>query len=300
MTRAVVALGGNAILPKGAEGTKSEELDAIRETVAHLATVLDAYEVVLTHGNGPQVGTLLLQQRYAEARMPLDVLVAETQAQIGYLLQQAFRNQTDRAAATVITQVLVEEHDPAFKQATKPIGPYYTAEETEEHDFPTTKVDDSDRPYRRVVASPAPQEVLEVYQIEQLLEDGTIPICCGGGGIPVVRGDTELRGVEAVIDKDRASQVLANALDAELLVILTNVEHAYLNYGTDEQEPLEDVNVVELEEHLADGAFGKGSMRPKVEACINFIRDGGKQAIITTPEHLETALNGETGTRVSR
>lgn len=297
MTRAVVALGGNAILPKGSEGTKSEELDAIQDTINHLSTLLDQYDAVLTHGNGPQVGTLLLQQRYAETKMPLDVLVAETQAQIGYLLQQAFRNQTDRAATTLITQILVDEHDPAFEDATKPIGPYYTAEEAEEQEFPTKKVDDSDRPYRRVVPSPEPLQVIESYQIEQMLEDGTIPICCGGGGVPVVRNDG-LHGVEAVIDKDHASELLARELNAELLVILTNVEHAFLNYGTDEQEPLEQVHVDEMAEYLDDGAFGEGSMRPKVEACINFIRNGGKQAIITAPEHLEAALNGKTGTRV--
>lgn len=297
MTRAVIALGGNAIQPKDSTGTIDEMRDAIRDTIQHIEPILSDYEVALTHGNGPQVGTLLLQQDDATA-MPLDVLVAETQAQIGYLLQQAIRNHADRAAATVITQVRVDPNDPAFEEPTKPIGPYYTEVEAKKQDFPTMTVDDSDTPYRRVVASPTPQQVLEAYQIEQVLEDGTIPVCVGGGGIPVTRSTDGLQGTEAVIDKDAASELLARELNAERLIILTNVEHAYLHYGTDDQEPVTDVNADELEQFLEDDSFRTGSMRPKIEACINFIRSGGKEAIITTPEHLEAALNGETGTRV--
>lgn len=301
MTRAVVALGGNAVQPKDSAGTVEEMRDAIQETVQHLTPLLEEYAVAVTHGNGPQVGDLLLEQEHAAdiADMPLDILVAETQGQIGYLIQKEMRNQADRAAAAVITQVLVDENDPAFDEPTKPVGPYYTADEADEQAFPTEKVDDSDRPYRRVVPSPTPKNVLEIYQIERLLDDDTIPVCTGGGGIPVIRGDSGLEGVEAVIDKDKASEQLARELNAQMLVLLTNVEYAYTGYGTEEQEPLEDVSVDELAQYLKDGAFGAGSMRPKVEACISFIRDGGKQAIITTPAHLEDALAGDTGTRVT-
>ncbi len=298
MPRAVVALGGNAILPKDADETKAGELDAIRDTVQHLSPLLDEYETVLTHGNGPQVGTLLLQQQFAATGMPLDVLVAETQAQIGYLLQQALQNH-GVDAATVVTQVAVDDNDPGFDEPTKPVGPYYTEDEAAEQSFPTMKVDDSDTPYRRVVPSPEPQTIIELDTVEQVLESGTVPVCAGGGGIPVIKKDEQCEGVEAVIDKDRASALLAQELDAELLVILTNVEYAYTNYGTDEQAPLGAVTVDELEQVLDDGMFGAGSMRPKVEACINFIRNGGQEALITTPHELDASLNGETGTRVT-
>jgi carbamate kinase len=297
MPRAVVALGGNAILPKGADETKQAELDAIRTTVNHLSPLLDDYDTVLTHGNGPQVGTLLLQQQFAETDMPLDVLVAETQAQIGYLLQQALQN-AGAAASTVVTQVAVDPDDPGFDEPTKPVGPYYTEDAADEQPFPTKKVDDSDTPYRRVVPSPAPQRIVELDTIEQLLDAGAVPVCVGGG-IPMVNEDEQWRGIEAVIDKDRASALLAQELDADLLVILTNVEYAYTDYGTADEAPLEDVTVDELEQLLNDGMFGPGSMRPKVEACINFIRNGGQDAIITTPQQVDAALNGETGTWVT-
>jgi carbamate kinase len=297
MPTAVVALGGNAILPKEADGTKQEELAAIRETVEQLSTLFDDHDVVLTHGNGPQVGALLLQQRYADTELPLDVLVGETQAQIGYLLQQALQNH-GREAATVVTQMVVDEDAPGFDDPTKPVGPYYTEDEAAEQSFPTMQVDDSDRPYRRVVPSPVPREIVELVTIERLLDAGTVPICVGGGGIPVVRDDGQLTGVEAVIDKDTASAVLARELDAEKLLILTDVDHAYRAYGTDDQDPITDIGVDELDALLEQGMFGEGSMRPKVAACVRFIRDGGNEAVITTPEQADAALAGETGTRV--
>lgn len=297
MARAVVALGGNAILPKDAEESKDVELQAIQETVEHLQPVLDEYDTVLTHGNGPQVGTLLLQQRYTDAEMPLDVLVAETQAQIGYLLQQEIQNH-GIDAATVVTQVEVDADDPWLDTYTKPVGPYYTEEEAAEKAFETTKVSDGDRPYRRVVPSPTPEHIVETEQIQTLLEQDTVPVCVGGGGIPVIDTEDGFEGMEAVIDKDRASALIAGELSADLLVILTNVEHAYRHYGEDNEEPLETVTADTLQKYLNDRAFGAGNMRPKVEACISFIHNGGKQAIITTPARLEDALNGTAGTRV--
>lgn len=287
----VIALGGNAILPKDADATAEEEFLAVHETVEYLAPVLDEYDIVLTHGNGPQVGQLLLEQ----PEMSLDVLVAETQGQIGYMLQQELQN-NGYDAATIITQTLVDADDPAFNTYTKPVGPFYTEAEAEDHDFETVEVSPGE--YRRVVPSPAPQQIVEQDIIDQVQDDGSIPVCVGGGGVPIVQKDDGLAGVEAVVDKDRASQVLATALDADQLVILTNVPCAYAHYGEEEQEPLEAVIADELEELLEQDVFGVGSMRPKVEACINFIRNGGKQAIITAPEQVEAALNGEAGTRV--
>lgn len=296
MTRTVVALGGNAILPKGSEGTVDEELDAIRKTVAHLSPLLDG-DVVVTHGNGPQVGSLLLQQQYADVVMPLDVLVAETQAQIGYLLQQALRNH-GVDAATVVTQVVVDGDDDAFDEYSKPVGPFYTEDEAAEKGFETRQVSDDERGWRRVVPSPEPHRIVEQEQITALLDAGTVPVCVGGGGIPVVETGNGLRGVEAVVDKDHASQLLASELSAERLVFLTNVDHAYIDFGTDEQEPIEDIAVSDLSSSLDAGMFGEGSMRPKVAACITFIDTGGKEAIITTVDRLEDALDGNTGTRV--
>ncbi len=299
MVRAVVALGGNAILPKDAEESKETELQAIQDTVEHLAPVLDRYDTVLTHGNGPQVGTLLLQQRYGDAVMPLDVLVAETQAQIGYLLQQELQNH-DIDAATVVTQVKVDPDDPYLDEYTKPVGPYYTEEGAAEKTFETKQVGEGKRAYRRVVPSPTPEHIVETGQIRALLEHGTVPVCVGGGGVPVIDTANGLEGVEAVIDKDRASALLARELDAELLVILTNVEYAYRHYGEEDEEPIGAVSADVLQDDLDNEAFGEGNMRPKVEACISFIHTGGKQAIITTPDRLEDALNGAAGTRVTQ
>jgi carbamate kinase len=298
----VVALGGNTLLGAHGLGTIDEQLDVIARTARQIADAIQAgYDVVLTHGNGPQVGNLLLQQeRVSETpELPLDVLVAETQAQIGYLLQQALDNElTDSPDfITVVTQVIVDPDDPAFQNPTKPIGPFYTEAEAAEKSFETRRVAIGDCPYRRVVPSPEPVQLVEGEELTRLVERGNLVITAGGGGIPVVRDDG-LRGIEAVVDKDKASQLLASELDADTLVILTDVEFAYVNYDTPDQRPLRRPSPKELRTHLDAGEFGEGSMQPKVEGCLRFIEQGGERAVITSAEHLMDALSGETGTQV--
>jgi len=297
----VVALGGNTLLGQHGPWTVEEQRAVVDRTVRRLTAALDTgRELILTHGNGPQVGNLLIQQeRAAETpQLPLDVLVAETQAQIGYMLQQALDNERTGAgeAMTLVTQVVVDADDPAFDRPTKPVGPFYTESEAAAKPFETRAVSDGDR-HRRVVPSPDPVEVVEADEIAALVAGGNTVICAGGGGVPVVRDDG-LRGVEAVVDKDRTSQLLATALGADTLVVLTDVEHASVNYGTATQRPLGRIAAADLREHLDDGEFEEGSMRPKVEACLRFVEAGGERAIVTTPDRLGDALAGETGTRV--
>jgi len=298
----VVALGGNTLLGAHGLGTIDEQLDVIARTARRVSDAIRAgYDVILTHGNGPQVGNLLLQQERASEtpELPLDVLVAETQAQIGYLLQQALDNElTDSPDfITVVTQVIVDPDDPAFQNPTKPIGPFYTKAEAAENSFETRRVATGDRPYRRVVPSPEPVELVEGEELTRLVERGNLVITAGGGGIPVVRDDG-LRGIEAVVDKDKSSQMLASELGADSLVILTDVEFAYVNYDTPDQRPLRRISPGEVRTHLDAGEFGEGSMQPKIEACLRFVEQGGERAVVTSPEHLMDALAGETGTRV--
>jgi len=296
----VVALGGNTLLGQHGPWTVEEQRDVVERTARRLTDALDAEtDLVLTHGNGPQVGNLLVQQEAAPEtpQLPLDVLVAETQAQIGYMLQQALDNERSRAAEvmTLVTQVVVDADDPAFDRPTKPVGPFYTETEAAEKPFETRAV--SDGTYRRIVPSPDPVEVVEADEIADLVARGNTVVCAGGGGVPVVR-EEGLRGVEAVVDKDRTSQLLATALGAERLVVLTDVEHAYVNFGEAEQRPLERIAAADLRDHLDAGEFDEGSMQPKVEACLRFVEAGGECAIITTPDRLAAALDGEAGTRV--
>jgi carbamate kinase len=298
----VVALGGNTLLGEHGLGTIDEQVDVMARTARQISDAIRAgYEVVLTHGNGPQVGNLLLQQERVGERpeLPLDVLVAETQAQIGYLLQRALDNELGDStdSLTVVTQVVVDADDPAFQNPTKPIGPFYSEAEAAQKSFETRRVATGDRPYRRVVPSPEPVEFVEDTELARLVERGNLVITAGGGGIPVARDDG-LRGVEAVVDKDKSSQLLASELGAETVVILTDVECAYVNYDTPDQRPLRRTSVAEVRAHLDAGEFGEGSMQPKMEACLRFVRQGGERAVITSPEHLIDALAGEAGTQV--
>ncbi|MFC6988849.1 carbamate kinase [Haloplanus sp. GCM10025708] len=298
MERSVIALGGNAILGPG-DRDQSAVVEATAERVAGVVTA--GHEVVLTHGNGPQVGNRILQQEAAPdtPQHSLDVLVAETQAQIGYRLQNALDGELggEHDFVTMVTQVVVDGEDPGFDDPTKPVGPYYTESEAREKDFPTKKVGTGDRAYRRVVASPEPLELVESDDVAAMVERGNHVVCAGGGGVPVVRDDG-LCGVDAVVDKDRTSQLVATDLDAETLVFLTDVEFAYRNYGTDDQTPVEDVDAAAVRDLLDAGEFGEGTMRPKMEACARFVEAGGDRALVTTPENLDAALDGETGTRV--
>ena len=298
----VIALGGNTLLGEHGPWTIEEQRAVIEATASSVVASIHAgYQVVLTHGNGPQVGNLLIQQEMVPEtpQLPLDVLVAETQAQIGYLLQQALDNELNesRDVMTIVTQTLVDPDDAAFGDLTKPIGPFYSEVEAAKKPFETRAVSSGTRPYRRVVPSPDPIEIIEVDEIVRLVERGNLVICAGGGGIPVIR-EEGLRGVEAVIDKDLTTQLLATELGAERLVLLTDVEYAYESFHTSDQRPIREVMPVELRRHLENDEFGAGSMRPKVDACLRFIEEGGRLAAITALDSLEDALAGNAGTRL--
>lgn len=312
----VIALGGNALKGPTSLGTAEEQRAAVERSCAQIAKIVaEGYRVVLTHGNGPQVGNLLIQQEAAAKLvppMPLDICGAMTQGQIGYLIQQKLQEKLrelglPRPVATVITRVLVDERDPAFQEPTKPIGPFYDearAEELRRQGYVLKRVANDERGWRRVVPSPEPVEILEEAAIRALLEAGQIVIACGGGGIPVVRrSGTEagpLEGVAAVVDKDLASALLAIRLGAEVLLDLTDVEFVALNYGTPEQVDLRRLTVEEAKRYLKEGHFPPGSMGPKMEAAIRFLEGGGRRAIITSLEKGYLALLGETGTEIIR
>jgi carbamate kinase len=310
---AVIAIGGNAILQTDEDGSFSEQLENIRLTCSHVVDMIEkGYRVVLTHGNGPQVGNILLRNELAEFRvpaMPMDVCVAESQGQIGYMIQQTLANILGArgmrcSVSSLITQVVVDEDDDAFEQPTKPIGPYYPEEDAERlaSEKRWDMMEDTARGgYRRVVPSPEPVEIVESETIKALLkctDDGQIIIAAGGGGIPVVRAEEGLCGVDAVVDKDMASQILATSLEADLLLMLTDVEQVSLFYGKPQQEDLEKITVTQAKEYLREGHFPPGSMGPKITAAVRFLDSGGSMAVITTPELLISALEGKSGTRI--
>jgi carbamate kinase len=293
----VVALGGNALIGPGERGTAAEQLAKLRSTAASIsAALVDVRHLVITHGNGPQVGNeLLRQERAAEEAppLPLWLAVAQTQAEIGALIEAAF----EPPVACVLTHVRVDPGDPAFSRPTKPIGPFYSEERAREleRDRGWQVVHDSGRGWRRVVPSPEPLDVVELAAIRALLDSGSTVVACGGGGIPVTDGDG-LRGIDAVIDKDRASALLATALQAERLLILTAVPAVARGFGTPEQEDLRELTVAEAEELAPE--LAEGSMRPKVEAAAAFVRATGGEALITSAEALGDALGGLAGTRI--
>ena len=298
---AVVALGGNALMRPGERGTAAEQRANLREACAALRPLLSEERLVVTHGNGPQVGNELLRQERAAAEappLPLYLAVAQTQAEIGALIESELAPVAGRPVACLLTHVLVAEDDPAFEEPTKPIGPFYDEAKARELEAERgwKVVHDAGRGWRRVVPSPAPLEVVELDAIRSLLASGTIVVACGGGGIPATRRGEHLAGIDAVIDKDRASSLLARSLDAERLVILTEVPAVYSGFGTDRQEEL-----LELSAHDA-AALGPelaaGSMRPKVEASVEFVQATGREALITSPAALGDALEGRSGTRI--
>jgi carbamate kinase len=295
----VVALGGNALSRAGEKGTAAEQRANLRRTVPALQLLLgDA--LVVTHGNGPQVGNELLRQERAADEappLPLWLAVAQTQAEIGALIQGELAPAARRPVVCLLTHVVVDADDRAFREPTKPIGPFYDRGRAEElqRDRGWDVSEDAGRGWRRVVASPTPLEVVELDAVRRLLESGSVVVACGGGGIPVVRRDGRLDGVDAVIDKDRASAVLAEALGAERLVILTGVDAVERGFGTSEAEELRTLTPDEAEALLPE--LPAGSMRPKVEAAARFARTGG-ESLITSADALATALEGRAGTRV--
>jgi len=310
----VIAIGGNAIQPAGDSATADAQRHRIEQTAAKLADLVQAgYDVVVTHGNGPQVGSILLQNEEARTMvpaMPLDVCGAESQAQIGYLLAQALRNEfaarrIERGVAAVVTQTLVDSNDPAFANPTKPIGPFYSRES----DLIVKRakgwklVEDPVRGgWRRVVPSPQPLDILEKDVILKLVGDGdgSVVICTGGGGIPVVRRNGRLVGVEAVIDKDLGAAVLGRVLGWKGLIIATDVPQVALGFGKPTQRFLDHMTLAEAKKHLAEGQFPPGSMGPKIQAAVEFLESGGEYAVVTDLEHLVAAVDKKAGTRITR
>jgi carbamate kinase len=296
----VLALGGNALIRAGDRGTAAEQTARLRETAEALRPLLAAGDVVITHGNGPQVGSELLRQERAAEEvppLPLYLAVAQTQALIGALIETELGPSAGRPIACLLTHVVVAEDDPAFERPTKPIGPFYSSEQAQslERERGWKLVEERGRGWRRAVPSPTPLEVVEVEQVRALIAAGTIPVACGGGGIPVVRKDGRLSGVDAVIDKDRASAVLAAALGAERLVMLTDVAAVKRGFGSSQEEEIRELTADQAEQLLPE--LAEGSMRPKVEAAIAMARSGD-EAIITALDRVEDALAGRAGTRV--
>lgn len=311
MPRAVVAIGGNSLITDPQHRTVQDQYLAAAETDHHIAAmVAGGWDVVITHGNGPQVGFILRRSdlaRHELHEVPLEVCVADTQGAIGYLLQQNLlkdfrRLGIDKRAITVVTQVEVAQGDPAFATPTKPIGSFLTEEEARDrHEREGWDVvEDADRGWRRVVASPAPLRIVEIDVIRHLLEGGFVVIAAGGGGIPVVADEAgDLTGVPAVIDKDHASALLANDIGAELLLISTSIEQVALDFGTPDQRFVSELTLADAKRYLAEGRhFKAGSMKPKIQAVIDFLEGGGRRAIITTPGNIESALAGDAGTHI--
>ncbi len=311
MKRLVIALGGNALQEGNGPATAEAQLELVRNTASHLADILEKrYRVIITHGNGPQVGRLVLQNEGAShitPAMPLDVCGAMSQGMIGYHIQQAMgdelrRRGFERPVATLVTQVVVDKNDPGFKNPTKPIGPFYSADEAKrlEKEKGYTMREDAGRGWRRVVASPAPVEIVELPAVKALVEAGIIVVTVGGGGIPVIRKDDgSLEGIAAVIDKDYASERLAEGIDADGLIILTAVEKVSINFGTPDQEDLDVMTVEQAKEYARQGHFAQGSMLPKINAATAFAASKkGRMAIISSLEKALDALEGRTGTRI--
>ena len=306
----VIALGGNALLQRGQKGTFEEQYGNVKNSVSEIADLIQrGYKVVMTHGNGPQVGDTLLRHEAAKnivPPLPLDACGAETQGFIGYMIQQALRNELksrgiDKYVVTVISRVVVDKHDKAFGRPTKPIGPFYSKEDADklkQQRPDLTIIEDAGRGYRRVVPSPDPKIIAERNAIRALVDAGFIVVACGGGGIPIIEEASLAVGVEAVIDKDLGGQKLATLIGAHILIILTDVDNAYLNYGTPNQERIDEITSGKLRNYLDEGYFKEGSMAPKVEAAIRFVESGGERTIISKLGKLVEALDGKTGTQV--
>ncbi len=311
--KVLVSLGGNAILKHGQRGTAEEQAANVQNTAKHLVSLLRRGErIAITHGNGPQVGNILLQNEIAKDTlppMPLDVCGAESQGMIGYMLQRAIRSELGSGGpnlpvATLITQILVDPKDPAFHNPTKPVGPFYTVEESSklEKSKGWQMISDSGRGFRRVVPSPSPLDILEKETIIRLFEAGAVVISAGGGGVPVIRANHgRVKGVEAVLDKDRTAALLAKILAVDTLLILTDVEKVSINYSKPDQRALNKMTVQECRKYLAEGQFPSGSMGPKIESAITFLSGStGKRVVIASLERAEEALDGTAGTTITK
>ncbi|MDK2946403.1 carbamate kinase [Geotoga petraea] len=306
---AVIAIGGNAVNRPGEVPNAENMLKNISETASYLADMIEKdYDIVITHGNGPQVGNILIQQDIAKDKVPpfpMDVNGAMTQGYLGYMIIKSLKNilverGIEKEIASVVTQIVVDEKDEGFKNPSKPVGPFYTEKEGKQlqeekgWDFK----EDSGRGWRRVVPSPIPLEVIEKKIIQKLVDEDFLVVAGGGGGIPVIKKDGKIIGVEAVIDKDRASALIAKDLNADEFIILTAVEKVALNFGKENQKDLDELTVEEAEKYMSEGHFAKGSMLPKIEACLSFVKESGKPALITDMQKLTEALEGKTGTKI--
>ncbi|KAA0002472.1 MAG: carbamate kinase [Thermoplasmata archaeon] len=307
--KVVIALGGNALIKRGQKGTSEEQFETTMKSVRDIVRMIkEGWDVVITHGNGPQVGSILLQQDVAKGAvppMPLDVCVAQSQGQIGYMIQQCMLNSLEtsnikRNVASVITQVIVDEKDPAFENPTKPVGPVYRYDEALLRLKEGYILTQQRGGWRIVVPSPDPISIVEAEAIKKLIDDNVIVIAAGGGGIPVVKGKKgmKIEGREAVIDKDLASERLATEIGADVLLILTDVDAVYLDYGSENERKLGEVTLKEVEKYYREGQFPPGSMGPKILAAIRFLHNGGKMAIISSIGNAWNAINGKAGTRI--
>jgi len=303
----LVALGGNALIKEGERGTISEQEKNADDICGKLMVLVERdYNIVLTHGNGPQVGIQIIKNELAKdifPMMPFDVLVAETEGSMGYFLQNAFLNHLRRKnirryVVTVITQVVVDRDDPAFKKPTKPVGMFYSEQEAKRfaETFNWTMVEDAGRGWRRVVPSPKPQKVIQRFMVRHAAQEGNIVIAAGGGGIPIwIKGNNDYEGVEAVVDKDLSSAILGTLIEASLFIILMPLSKVYVNFGKPDQRPLVKASLEELKKYYEEGQFPPGNMGPKIEAVSYFLEHGGRRAIITNPESLALALDEKEG-----
>jgi carbamate kinase len=300
----LIAFGGNALIKKGQKGTHKEQFLNLKLPMRQIARLSSKYRFVITHGNGPQVGNLLLQQESCDAvpKMPLEIIGAMTQGQIGYMLESSLDDALmeigvngEQHFVTLITYVVVDQNDPGFKNPTKPIGPAYTQEEALKLPYNMVK---TDKGFRRVVASPEPLSIVERREIKKLIEMDFMVICCGGGGIPVIRKERKFRGVEAVIDKDLASSILAREIKADIFLIASDIAGAGINWGAEDQQILGKVSIDEMQQYVEQGQFPAGSMGPKVKAIMDFFKATGNRAIICQLEDIEKAIQSEAGTEI--
>jgi carbamate kinase len=309
---AVLAIGGNSLIKDKNHIALSFQYERVKETAKYIAELIaEGIRLVITHGNGPQVGFIYRRGELARSELPLiplDICGADTQGAIGYMIEKALLNEfrrrgIDKKVTAVVTQTIVDREDRSFKHPTKPIGSFMSEEEalTHKRSLGWEVAEDAGRGYRRVVPSPIPKKIIELDVIELLVQSGYIVIAAGGGGVPVILNEQgEIEGVEAVIDKDLGSAVMASGLGADTLIISTAVDAVYLNFGQDDQRPLGHVLLPEIKRYLEEGHFKPGSMKPKIEAVINFLENGGEKAIITSPENLLRAFKGKAGTTITK
>ena len=301
----LVALGGNALIHKGQVGNIQQQFDNLRVPIRQIARLSRHYKIIITHGNGPQVGNLLLQQEkcHEVSQMPLEILVAQTQGQIGYMIESTLDSALmeigiqAQKLVSLISYVVVDENDPAFLQASKPIGPTYQHKPADTLGY---QVRQTEKGYRQVVVSPEPVSIVEKKEIKELIERDFIVICCGGGGIPVVREGRAFNGIPAVIDKDLASAKLAEEVGVDIMVIATDVPGVFYNYGQSNESLLNEITLEQAEQYLAEGQFSSGSMAPKVKAACRFLQSGGRRAVITSIKEIEPAMAGKSGTEFIR